>query len=111
MIRVKADGELLDIPTDSTFTAFKMAEAIRPRAVVVSDTRAGRHELPDDADTTLYTGDKVAHWTHPGETGEIVETEYTSPAQPPAHWVEWSSGLEPTAYFPHSLIRVTRLEN
>lgn len=110
MIRVKADDELLDIPTDSIFTAFKMAGAVRPRAVVVSDTRAGRHELPEDADTSLNIGDLVAHWARPGQTGEIIETEYASPRQPPAHWVEWPGGPEPTAYLPDSLIRVTRIE-
>jgi hypothetical protein len=110
MIRIKADGELLDIPTDFTFTAMNMARAVRPSTVVVSDTRAGRYELADDADATLYTGDKVAHWSQPGLTGEIVETEVPR-SGPRHHWVEWPSGRDSVAYFPHSLIRVTRLES
>lgn len=110
MIRVRADDELLDIPTGSVFTAFNMAHALRPGAVVVSDTRGGRYELADDADTALHTGDKVAHWTQPGLTGEIVETE--KPGRGPAyHWVEWPHGRDPVAYFPDSLIKITKLES
>lgn len=116
MMRVRVDDELLDIPTDFTFTAMSMARAVRPGAVVVSDTRGGPHELADDADTALYTGDKVAHWTHPGLTGEITETEVPRYG-PRFHWVEWPSQnepgitLDPVAYFADSLIRVTPLEN
>lgn len=109
MIRVKADDELLDIPTDNVFTAFKMAGILRPAAIVVSDTTGGRHELTDDVDPLLYTGDRVAHWGHPGETGEIVETE-TPLRQPRFHWVQWADGFDPVAYLANSLTRVTDLK-
>lgn len=110
MIRIQADDELLDIKSHSFFTAARMARGVRPSAVVISDTTAGPHELTDDADTTLYTGDRVAHWGRPGETGEIVET--TVPRSGPrAHWVTWDDGFEPVGYLVHSLIRVTKLES
>lgn len=109
MIRVRIADELLDIRTDFTFTALKMARMVRPQAIVVSDTRGGPHELADDADTDLYTGDHVAHWAHPGLTGEIVETEVPRRG-PRCHWVAWPSG-DTTPYFPDSLIRVTNLES
>lgn len=108
-MRVRVDDELLDIRTDFTFTAFRMARLVRPRAIVVCDTRCSRHELADDADTDLYTGDLVAHWSQPGLTGEIVETEVPRRG-PRCHWVEWPSG-DTDAYFPDSLIRVTKLES
>ncbi len=107
MIRIHADDELLDIPTESFSVAQRMARAVRPRALVLSDTRSGRYELYDYADTDLYTRDTVAHWTHPGETGRIIETEVPR-SQPRFHWVEWPGGFEPVAYFAHCLIRVTK---
>lgn len=110
MIRLEVDGELLDVPTDFFHTAVNMTRMVRPRAVVVCGTLGGRHELADDADHALYTGDTVAHWTQPGLTGEIVETEVPR-IGPRFHWVAWPSGRDSVAYFPHSLIRVTKLES
>lgn len=109
MIRIKADNELLDIETHDVFTAFRMARIVRPSAVAVSDTTGGPHALAD-ADPAFYTGDLVAHWGRPGETGEIVET-IVPRSGPRAHWVSWDDGFEPVAYLPASLIRVTKLES
>lgn len=108
-MRVQVDDELLDIRTDFSFTAFTMARLVRPQAIVVSDTRGGRHELADDADNDLHTGDHVAHWSQPGLTGKIVETEVPRRG-PRCHWVEWPSG-DTQVCLPDSLIRVTKLEN
>lgn len=44
--RVKADGELLDVQAESIFQAFNVARAMRPRAVVVTDTAGGPDALP-----------------------------------------------------------------
>lgn len=109
MIRIKADDELLDIDIHSGSRALALAAYVRPGARLVLEVIGGPHELTDDADTTLYTGDKVAHWAHPGETGEIVETEVPR-SGPRAHWVTWDDGFEPVGYPAHSLIRVTKLE-
>ena len=107
MIRMKADDELLDIPTHDLATAIRMARDVRPSAVVVSDTEGGKHQLPAAADTDLYTGDKVAHWTHPGETGEIVETHIPRTGDR-LHWVQWPGKDNPVGQFAAVLIRVTK---
>lgn len=109
MIRVHVDDELLDMETYSIFTALKMARIVRPYATVVSDTTDGPHALPRDADTDLYTGDHVAHWTHPHETGEIVETEV--PRTGRVYHVQWPNGLVVPYLHTTPLIRVTKLES
>jgi hypothetical protein len=106
MIRIQADGELFDVNAAEFFAAAKMVRVIRPNAVVISDTTGGRHELRDDADTNLYTGDKVAHWSHPGETGEVVDTEIPRLTGRVSH-VEWPGGGDVTSYMAADLIRVT----
>lgn len=107
MIRLHVDDELLDIPTHDLTAAIRMARALRPSAVVVSDTEGGPHQIPAAADTDLYTGDHVAHWTYPGETGEIVETEI--PRTGRVHYVRWPDGITvPYLGIGGTLIRVTK---
>lgn len=111
MIRIQADDELLDVPADGMIDAFRMARGVRPSASVMSDTIGSHYDLDTTADTALYTGDRVAHWGRPGETGEIVETFKTSPVEPFHYYVQWPSGPDPVDYPAHSLIRVTKLES
>lgn len=106
MFRITTDTEYLDVPASTAASAWHMVRGVRPAAGLPRSVDV----LPDDMDSALYTEDRVAHWTHPGETGEIVETE--APRNGPRfHWVQWPSGRDSVAFYPSALIRVTPLEN
>lgn len=105
MIRVNVDGELLDIAARDYFHAVRVAGIVRPNAVVVSDTTAGRNELKEGDDTGLYDGDLVTHWAHPGETGEIVSTMVLRHGR--LSFVAWPGSTDRVPHMSADLIRVT----
>lgn len=102
MFRFTTPTEHLDIDTYSAGAAWHMARAVRPHALIPDVDKAILLPRED-----LYTEDMVAHWSHPHETGEIVEIEV--PRMGRVYHVQWPNGLVVPYLHTTSLIRVTKL--
>lgn len=105
MMRVRVDDELFDVNTGDVFLAMRMARTVRPKANVISDVIGGPHALKEGDDTGLYDGDKVAHWAHPGETGEVVNTAVFRHGR--VSFVAWPGSTDRVRHMSTDLIRVT----
>jgi hypothetical protein len=70
--RVRVDGELIDIEATDIFDAFRKARAMRPGAVVVSDTTGGPDELHPADCQYCAAGEPSEHtYEPPTDTVEI----------------------------------------
>ncbi|MEV0471006.1 hypothetical protein [Streptomyces prunicolor] len=52
----------------------------------------------------IFTGDLVTHWTHPGEVGEVVETEPVRTGGK-VHHVVWPGSDIAIPYFSHGTLK------